>query len=74
MAAPMAAPPVLAATRDAAPQQAPRRLDGRHDEAMDRIAALERRIAAQERAIARQERLLLQALGAATVMLDAASG
>jgi hypothetical protein len=73
-AAPMAAPPVLAATRDAAPQQAPRRLDGRHDEAMDRIAALERRIAAQERAIARQERLLLQALGAATVMLDAASG
>jgi uncharacterized coiled-coil protein SlyX len=41
---------------------------------MDRIAALERRIAAQERAIARQERLLLQALGAATVMLDAASG
>ena len=73
-AAPMAAQPVLAAARDMAPLQAPRRHDGRNDEAMDRIASLERRIAAQERAIVRQERLLLQALGAATVMLDAASG
>ncbi|MFM8678554.1 MAG: XrtA/PEP-CTERM system-associated ATPase [Alphaproteobacteria bacterium] len=63
-----------AAARDAtARQPQPPRHPGR-DDALERIASLERRIAARERAVARQERLLLQAIGAATTMLDAASG
>ncbi len=68
-----AAPQVALATIRQVASMAAQRQE-RDDGAMERIAALERRLAAQERAVARQERLLLQAIGAATVMLDAAPG